>query len=177
MRRLLTIGTRRRRVLVKLLAPAAALAIAAALVQTAAAAPPTRTDFASSSSFTLAAGTLCSFPVEFSATQEGTVTQFFDADGVLSKRISTGTEQDTFSANGRTLVGDRYSFTFVSEYESGVRVTWYGTGVAERVKLPDGTTFIVAGRSDVLAGGGGIILSVDSGNSGNNLEAFCAALS
>jgi hypothetical protein len=38
----------------------------------------------------------------------------------------------------------------------------------------------VAGRFDVLAflaGGGGFILSVDSGNSGNNLAAFCAALS
>jgi hypothetical protein len=96
----------------------------------------------------------------------------------LRKRISEGTEQDTFSANGTTLVGDRYHFTFVLEFdEGGARVAYHENGIAERVQLPGGGVFIVAGRVDVLAAGGGFIVAVDSGNSGNNLDAFCAALS
>jgi hypothetical protein len=177
MRSLLTSGTRGSRTIVTLFASAAVLAGAAMLARPAAAAPPTRIDFASSGSFTLDAGTLCSFAVDVSYTQQGTTTGFFDDDGVLTKRITDGTEQDTFSANGKTLVGDTYHFTFVSEFENGVRVDYHENGVAERVPLPDGGIFIVAGRVDVLASGGGFILSVDSGNSGNNLEAFCAALS
>jgi hypothetical protein len=172
---LLPIGKRGRRTIVKLLAPAAVLAAAAVLVQSAAAVPPTRTDFGGSGDFPLAAGTLCSFSIDVHFAQEGTITRFFDDDGALIKEIAAGREQDTFSANGKTLVGDVYYFTFVSEFENGVRVDDHENGVAERVHLPDGGVFIVAGRVDVL--GGGFILSVDSGNSGNNLDAFCEALS
>ena len=64
---------------------------------------------------------------------------------------------------------------FVSKQPESSTNTFHENGIAERVHLPDGGVFIVAGRVDVL--GGGFILSVDSGNSGNNLEAFCAALS
>ena len=156
------------------------LAAAAAFAQPAGAVPPTRIDSASSGSLTLDAGTLCSFPVDLGVTQQRTTTEFFNGEGVLTKRIAEGTERDTFSANGKTLVGDTYHFTFVSEFENGVLVNYHAYGVAERVPLPGGGVFIVAGRFDVLAflaGGGGFILSVDSGNSGNNLAAFCAALS
>jgi hypothetical protein len=139
--------------------------------------PPTRTDFAGSGSFPLDAGTLCSFTIDVSYTQEGTLTQFFDNGGALSKRIAEGTEQDTFSANGKTLVGDPYHITTILEFENGVRVNYHEDGIAERVHLPDGGIFIVAGRVDVLSSGGGFVISVDSGNSGNNLEAFCGALS
>jgi hypothetical protein len=95
----------------------------------------------------------------------------------VSKRITEATEQDTFSANGKTLVGDPYHFTTIVEFENSVPVNYHLDGIAERVHLPDGGIFIVAGRVDLLSSGGGFIISVDSGNSGNNLEAFCAALS
>jgi len=72
-----------------------------------------------------------------------TATTFFDDDGVIVRRITHGSELDTFSANGMTLVGDPYHFSFISQFENGVRI--------ER--------------------------DVDSGNSGTNLDAFCAALS
>ena len=111
MKPLLTIGKRGRRTIVRLLAPAAVLAAAAVLVQSAAAVPPTRTDFAGSGDFPLAAGTLCSFSIDVHFAQEGTITQFFDDDGALIKRIVEGTEQDTFNANGKTLVGDPYHLT------------------------------------------------------------------
>ena len=167
----------RRRIIGTLLALAAVFAAAAVLTQPAGAVPPTRTDFSFAGSFPLAAGTLCSFPIDVAWAQEGTTTTFFNDDGAVSKRITHGTEQDTFSANGQTLVGDRYEFTFISEFENDVRVNYHEDGIAERVHLPDGEVFIVAGRVDLLSSGGGFVISVDSGNSGNNLAAFCAALS
>ena len=100
MRSLLTLGKRGSRTIVTLLASAAVLAAAAMLARPAAAAPPTRIDFASSGSFTLDAGALCSFPIDVGFAQQGTTTGFFDGDGILTKRITVGTEQDTFSANG-----------------------------------------------------------------------------
>jgi hypothetical protein len=49
----------------------------------------------------------------------------------------------TFSANGKTLVGDTYHLSYVSEFENGVRAAFHGNGVEERVHLPDGGIFIV----------------------------------
>jgi hypothetical protein len=175
--RLLTLGRRGGRAFVKLLAPVVVLAAAAVLAQPAAAMPPTRTDVTGGGSFPLDAGTLCSFTIDVSYTQEATLTQFYENDGALIKRIAEATEQDTFSANGKTLVGDPYHFTTILEFENGVRVNYHLDGIAERVHIPGGGIFIVAGRVDLLSSGGGFITSVDSGNSGNNLEAFCAALS
>jgi len=148
---------------------------AAALAQSATAVPPTRADFNTTSSSTLAAGTLCSFPIALESTQTFKTTTFFDDNGVIKQRITQGTEQDTFSANGTTLQGDPYSFIFVSDFVDGVRVSREGMGVAELVHLPDGGVFVVAGRVDALSGAP--IFTVDSGNSGTNLDAFCAALS
>jgi len=167
----------RRRTIVTLLALAATLVAAAATARPAVAVPPTSTDFASSGSFTIDAGALCSFPIHVTFTQQGTTTAFTDAEGVLTKRITNGTEQDTFSANGKTLAGDTYHFNFVSEFENGVRVAFHENGILEPVHLPGGGIFIVAGRVDLLAAGSGFFIAVDSGNSGNNLDAFCAALS
>ena len=177
MRPLLTTGTRGRRPFLRLLAPAAVLAAAAVLVQSAVAAPQTRTAFAGTGDFPLEAGTLCSFSIDVHFTLEGTITQFFDDDGALIKRIAEGTEQDTFSANGKTLVGDRYHLTTILELENGVRLNYHEVGNVERVHLPGGGVFIATGRVDLLSSGGGFVVAVDSGNSGNNLDSFCAALS
>jgi len=159
---------------------AAALAAAAALTQSAAAVPPTTTEFGSSGSFQLAAGTLCAFAIDVGYAQQGSFTTTYNNDGSIHERVSHGTEQDTFSANGKTLIGDTYHFMFLAEFEDGVRVAYHANGVQERVNLPDGSVFIIAGRIDVLAwlaGGSSFIVSVDSGNAGNNLGTFCAALS
>jgi hypothetical protein len=161
--------------MVKVFAAAAVLTAAAAFVQPAAATEPTRADFTASGTVTLAAGTLCSFPIVLTGAQEWTTTTFFDGGGVITSRITTGTEQDTFSANDKTLVGDQYHFNFISRFEDGVRVTRYSEALAEQVHLPDGGVFVIAGR--VLAVSDEPVLSVDAGNSGNNLAAFCSALS
>lgn len=150
-------------------------AASTAFAQSALAAPPTTAHFTTSGDLTLAAGTLCDFPIEFGATQDFTTTTFYDNSGVISMRITEGFEQDTFSANGKVLLGDPYHFTFRSQFENGVRVSRDGMGVAELVHLPDGGTFVVAGRVDALSSAP--VFTVDTGNSGTNLNAFCAALS
>ena len=143
-------------------------------VQSAAAVPPTTTHHTVSGGFTLPAGTVCGFPIAADVVQEYTVTTFYDQAGSVTQRLTSGTEQDVFSANGNALVGDPYHFNFNQQYENGVQVSYTETGIAERVHLPDGGLFIIAGRVDVTSA---VIFSVDSGNSGNNVAAFCAALS
>jgi hypothetical protein len=124
---------------------------------------------------TLEAGALCEFPIAWSGTQEFTRRTFYESDGTtVAMRVTTGTEQDTFSANGKTLVGDEYHFTFQAFFENGVRVALYEYGNAERVLLADGGVFIITGHESVT---GPNVFSVDSGNDGNNVAAFCAALS
>jgi hypothetical protein len=59
--------------------------------------------------------------VHLFSVQTFTTTTFFDDNGVMTQRITHGTEQDTFSANGTTLQGDPYWFTFVSDFVDGVR--------------------------------------------------------
>jgi hypothetical protein len=166
----------RRRAIGKLFVLAAALVAAAVLSQSAAAVPPTTIDSSSAGTFQFAAGTLCSFAIDMDYSQQSTTTTFYGNDGLVSQRIFEATEQDTFSANGKTLAGDTYHFMFRAEFENGVRVDRDANGVLERVNLPDGSIFIIAGRVDISAGGG-FITTVDSGNSGNNIGAFCAALS
>ena len=157
---------------------AALVAVAAAVVPgTASAVPPTRADFIISGSFTIPGGALCSFPIALDGTATGTSTTFYDQNGLMSMRLSQGSEQDMFGANGKTLQGDPYPFTFHHDFVDGVQVSDYGTAVAERVSLPGGGEYIVAGRVNVLTVPPAPILFVDSGNPGNNLGAFCAALS
>jgi hypothetical protein len=86
-------------------------------------------------------------------------------------------EQDTFTANGTTIVGLPFTFSMQFHYDSGGNLThMYVNGVFERIPLPDGSLFISAGRVDFVDHGvPGFILSPDHGNPGN-LAAFCAAL-
>src|SRR5262245_39498270 len=85
------------------------LALAVA-VPVAGAASPTSEDVNFTGSTALAAGELCSFPVELDAVEHGTTTTFYDSDGAIVKRIGHIVEQDSFSANGKTLVGEPYQY-------------------------------------------------------------------
>ena len=87
-------------------------------------------------------------------------------------------EQDTFTANGQTLVGDPFTAEFQLLFDSGGSVIHaYATGLFETIHLPDGSLFVSAGRADFTQHPGvGFLLSPDMGNPGN-LAGFCAALS
>lgn len=143
---------------------------------TALAAKPTKTDFTFNMSDVLT--DVCSFPVNIVATGSGFDTEFFDSSGVLVRIYEHISERDTYTANGKTLVG--LPFTFNIEYlldSSGTMTNILADGIVEKIPLPDGSLFISAGRLDFTAHpGASFILTPDKGHSGN-LAAFCAALS
>lgn len=120
----------------------------------------------------------CSFPITVDSTSDLTETDFVDQSGSLTRLTFDGVEQDTFTANGNTLVGDPYHLhvTFVFD-ESGNVTHIYGQGVVEQVRLPDGSLFISAGRLDFLAHPESLafLLTPDVGAT-VNLAGFCAAL-
>ena len=103
---------------------------------------------------------------------------YVDNSGALTRIFTHQVEQDTFTANGQTLVGDPFTAEFQLLFDSGGSVIHaYGTGLFETIRLPDGSRFISAARADFTQHPGvGFLLSPDRGNPGN-LAGFCAALS
>jgi hypothetical protein len=119
---------------------------------------------------------LCGFPIDVSVQNSGFYTDFYK-DGNHIRTQAHVTEQDTFTANGTTLVGRPYrSMGKLVFSASGDLLEFHIHGVLEKVKLPDGSLFIAAGQIDVLAAGFGFVVNPDSGVT-KNLDAFCAALS
>ena len=87
-------------------------------------------------------------------------------------------EQDTFTANGKTLTGIPFTFNLTFRVDSNGDVTSaVATGLVEKIVLPDGSLFVSAGWVDFEDHPGvGFLLSPDRGNPGN-VAGFCAALS
>jgi hypothetical protein len=121
---------------------------------------------------------VCPFDITVESTVSGTGEDFFDKTGALIREHDTIVEQDTFSANGKSLTGIPFTFNLQFVVDSSGDLTHvYATGVAERVPLPDGSFFISAGRLDFAAHGfPDFILTPDQGGT-VNLAGFCAALS
>jgi hypothetical protein len=119
---------------------------------------------------------VCPFPIAITLTVRGFAIDHVDKDGVLTRTFAHSVEQDTFSANGKTLMGLPYTVNMQFIFDSdGNLIHQFGTGIYERVPLPDGSIFISAGRADFVANGVSFMLSPDKGNPGN-VAAFCAAL-
>ena len=137
---------------------------------------PTRIPFAATFSNVLT--DVCAFPVNVDSTASGTEIDYVDQSGALTRIFIHSVEQDTFTANGQTLVGDPFTAEFQLLFDSGGSVIHaYGTGLFETIRLPDGSRFISAARADFTQHPGvGFLLSPDMGNPGN-LAGFCAALS
>ena len=120
---------------------------------------------------------VCQFPFHLSGDVHIDATDFYDHSGTLTKTKWHVVEQDTFTANGKTLVGMPFTFNMEWTYDSeGNWTQFYSDGVAEKVPLPDGSLFISAGRIDWLTHPGVMyVISADKGNPGD-VAAFCAAL-
>ena len=138
---------------------------------------PTRIPF-EGVTFSSVLADVCAFPVNVDSTISGTEIDYVDRSGGLTRSFVHQVEQDTFTANGRTLVGDQFTTEFHILFDSGgIPIHIYGTGLYETIRLPDGSLFISAGRADFTQHPGvGFLLSPDMGNPGN-LAGFCAALS
>jgi hypothetical protein len=161
----------------KLLVVLAAAVVVAVFPTPAAADQPARSDFVASFDNLLPAGVGCSFDIQVYSVMNGRVTVFVDKSGGTRREQYHIVEQDTFTANGKTLLGVPFSFNATWIYDSaGNLIHLYTDGVAEKVRLPDGSLFIAAGRIDFVAHGlPGFILTPDHGAT-VNLEGFCAAL-
>lgn len=126
---------------------------------------------------TAALTNVCAFPVTVDFTATVTETDFTDTSGKLTRVLFHGVEQDTFSANGETLVGLPYTFNVDVLFDASGNITHiYSEGVAERILLPNGSLFLTAGRSDGISNSAGFTLTPDVGTPGD-VGAFCAALS
>jgi hypothetical protein len=121
---------------------------------------------------------LCSFPITVAESVDITETDFVNASGAITRIKLHIEEQDTFSANGKTLIGEPYTANIDIRFDSSGNVTQlYYEGVLEIVPLPDGSFFMAAGRVDLAARGfPPIVLSPDNGAT-VNLAGLCAALS
>ncbi len=154
----------------------AAAAATAAFAPAAAADQPDMFQFAFNSTGTLSG--VCSFDITVDSSVSGRGEDFFDKSGALIREHDNIVEQDTFSANGKSLTGVPFTFNLEFLVDSSGNLTHvYATGVAEKVPLPDGSLFISSGSVDFAAHGfPQFILTPDHGGV-VNLAGFCAALS
>jgi hypothetical protein len=153
-----------------------AAVVSAVFASTAAAAKPVMSQYIESSSAVLTDA--CAFPVAVDFTASVTEIDFFDQSGALTRVYAQFVEQDTFSANGKSLTGVPFTFNFQVLFDSSGNITHlFSEGIVEKVPLPDGGLFITAGRVDFAAHGfPTFILTPDVGAT-VNLAGFCAALS
>jgi hypothetical protein len=140
------------------------------------AAPPTRTEYTYSAD-NIVLTDVCSFPVNVALNQTITQIDYYDRSGALQRIFGHVIEQDTFTANGNTLVGLPFVFNVEILFDSSGNITHnFASGVVEKVWLPDGSLFISAGRLDWVQHPLAVfLLSPDKGNPGN-VAGFCAAL-
>jgi len=120
---------------------------------------------------------VCAFDVNVDSVVTGFEIDYFDKDGNLVRAEVHQVEQDTFSANGKTLTGLPFTFNLHVRFdENGDATAVVATGVAEKIILPDGSLFVSAGWLDFADHPGvGFVISPDRGNPGN-IAGFCAAL-
>ena len=152
----------------------AAIACAAAFVASAPAAPP---DQGGPVDVTLDPVTLsgvCAFDIQVQANARYRWTYVFDQNGLQTLGLLHVDEQDTFSANGKTLVSDWFTWEGRYTFANGALTHVYSIGVTERIPLPGGGVFVSAGQ--VVDPTLPFTVTPTIGGSGD-VSAFCAALS
>lgn len=161
----------------RLIGGLAAMLCAVVFVSTAVAGPPEKSEF-SNVAFSNVLSGVCPFDVNVQSVVSGFEIDYFDGAGNIVRAQIHQVEQDTFTANGKTLTGIPFTFNLDIRLDSTGDVTSaVATGLVEKIVLPDGSLFVSAGWVDFADHPGvGFILSPDRGNPGN-VAGFCAALS
>ncbi len=141
---------------------------------TALAAAPQNYDYSYSGSWTFT--DLCSFPVTWNYNESGHEIDFYDENSGVSTYTIHDRMQDTYSANGITLVGDPYVTNYIFKYDSnGNRIYAWEQGQGEMIHTPSGgILYLTAGRWNWALHTEPKIPS-DIGNPGN-VAALCAAM-
>jgi hypothetical protein len=160
------------RKLLAVLVSAVAVLLATALP--ASAAKPDRITIDNTSSYTTT--DICDFTIHVRTHAEGTATLFYDQNGDLIRIIAHVTETDTFSANGETLTSQPYHYTNVDAFENGDYAGTTVTGILVKVPLPDGGTFMSAGRLHVSPDFMGTFVYLVESGVVKNHDAFCSVL-
>ncbi len=124
-------------------------------------------------SATLQISGVCAFPFTLNSVAWINETDNIAKDGSLVIAW-TARGQSTYSANGRTLVGEPATSRMTAVLDpEGNLVGGSIAGVIEKVRLPDGTVFISAGL--IRNPSGVFVLAPDRGVSGD-VSALCGAL-
>lgn len=146
------------------------------LAPPASAVQPTKSTFTFSDTNPLTG--VCPFDVTVDSSVTLTLLQFFERSGAPTRWNGHVVEQDTVSANGQALTSLTYTFELEAVFDSGGGIAhFFENGVLARVVLPDGSTFLAAGRVDFVPQGlPPFSFTPDAGTSGN-VAGFCAALS
>ena len=117
---------------------------------------------------------ICPSSVTVAYVQVATETDRYDGAGNLIGMEVTIREQDTFSAE-HTLVSEPFTFHLSYRLDrNGELVVMTYSGLLERVVLPDGSMFVVAGAAS-FPEAEFVVLSPDRGHT-PDIAAFCAAL-
>jgi hypothetical protein len=153
-----------------------AIVVMAVFASSATAAQPLKIQY--TSSLTAELTDVCSFPITVDSSANITEIDYFSNDGALTRAYLHVVEQDTFSANGKSLTGVPFTFNIEALFDdNGDVVHAFADGIVEKVRLPDGSLFLTSGRVDFVAHGNPpFILTPDVGAT-VNLDGFCAALS
>ncbi len=122
------------------------------------------------------AGTACPFDLNVSVYFAVDGQDIFDQNGNLVKDSFHQVEQDTYTANGKTVTTDLYHNNGYWLLDSSGNTTYgYIEGNFGRYRLPDGKIISVNTGRTLLDPEGGYMWSGNNGNPGD-LAAFCAAL-
>jgi hypothetical protein len=160
----------------RLLIGLAAVVGAGVFVSTTVAAPPVKEDFSNVMFDSVLSG-VCPFDVNVESVVNGFEIDYFDKAGNITKAQIHQVEQDTFTANGKTLTGLPFTFNLTFQIDSNGEVTSsVATGLVEKIVLPDGSLFVSAGWLNFSDHPGvNFLISPDRGAPGN-VAGFCAAL-
>jgi hypothetical protein len=126
-------------------------------------------------SVVLPAPALCEFDVTLTVlVLEIDETSFYDGEHQLIMFHQHFVEQDAFTneKNGKILIGELYTTNDATRWENGIPGKTFIEGVMQKVRLPDGSWYMLAGRLQWIEG---IVLAPDHGTL-KNVEGFCAAL-
>ena len=152
---------------------AAALTLGAVVATASPAAAEKPTRVIATQSSTNVIDDICAFPVTVTSVLNGYVT--YSADG--STEFYHVNEQDTFTANGKTLTSAPYTFDLHATLdEAGNYTHIISTGQALVVPIAPGVTFRAAGRFDYINHGDVAFVWVPDSGMSKNQDAFCAAL-
>jgi len=144
-----------------------------ALASTAAATAPVTSHGELQNDYTLIG--VCDFPIAVHSTTSRDRIRFYDDSGTPTMFILHDTEQDTFTANGKTLIGEPYNFNWQVLFEDGLPTAIHVNGRVQKLILPDGTLLLSAGRIDWLAHPDeDFLITPDQGGLTGDIDAFCA---